>query len=96
MALKRLDSFIDKDLLIHAALLDRMSACAQQHLPPYLAKSCWVVGFGKDLLHLITNQAALAGPIYFQQREILKRMNEEFGDELQVCFRKTRVHVSSR
>lgn len=92
--MKRLGSNLDEDLLERARLLERMTASARSRLPRYLADHCWVGAYDAASLTLITDKAAFTTPIHYQQREIIKQLNEEFGTALGCRFRKATVRVS--
>lgn len=92
--MKRLGSNLDPALLERARLLERMTASARSRLPPHLAEHCWVGTYENASLTLITDNAAFTTPIRYQQQEIIKQLNEEFGAALGCRFRKATVRVS--
>ncbi len=92
--MKKLGSNIDENLLKRARLLERMTASARSRLPRHLAGHCWVGSYDVSSLTLITDNAAFTTPIHYQQQEIVKQLNEEFGTELGCRFRKATVRVS--
>ena len=92
--MKRLGLNIDGNLLKRARLLERMTASARSRLPRHLAEHCWVGAYDEASLTLITDSAAFTTPIHYQQQEIVKQLNEEFGAELGCRFRKAAVRVS--
>ena len=91
--MKKLHSSIDDNLLQRTQLLDRMTASVRARLPQHLAEHCWVGNYDARCLNLITDDVAFTTPIYYQQQEIVKQVNEEFGGELCCHFKKATVRV---
>ena len=92
--MKSLYSSVDKNLLQHAQLLERMTVSVRSRLPQHLAKHCWVGGYDETRITLITDDATFTTPIYYQQHEIVKQLNEEFAADLGCRFKKAIVRVS--
>ncbi len=92
--MKTLDSFVDRDLRRRARLLERMTASARSRLPRHHAEHCWVGNYAGTCITLITDDAVFATPIHYQQQEIIKQLNEEFGEETGCRFKKATVRVS--
>ena len=92
--MKPLFSEIDSSLLQRAQLLERMTASARSRLPRHLAAHCWIGNYDASCITLITDNPGFATPIYYQQQEILKQLNEEFGTALGCRFRKVSMRVS--
>lgn len=92
--MKPLISTVDDALRQRARLLERMTAAARSRLPQHLAAHCWVGEYDGTRLTLVTDDAAFTTPIYYQQREIVKQLNEEFSAELPRPLKKAVVRVS--
>ena len=91
--MKKLHAAIDDELLRKAQLLERMTASVRSRLPRNLAEHCWVGGYDSTYLNIITDKAVFRTPIYYQQVEILKQLNEEFGATLKCRFKKVKVQA---
>lgn len=91
--MKKLYTAIDARLVDRIELLDRMTTSARSRLARHLAEHCWVGSYDSTCLSVITDNAAFSMPIYYQQAEILKQLNEEFGGELKCRLRKMTIRV---
>ena len=91
--MKKLSAAIDEKLLGKAQLLDRMTASARSRLPRDWAEHCWVSGHDATCLNMVTDNAVFITPLFYQQAEILKQLNEEFSVELKCRFKKMKVRT---
>ncbi len=91
--MKQLYAAIDEKLVERVELLDRMTASARSRLPRDWAEHCWVVGHDATCLNMVTDNAVFITPLFYQQAEILKQLNEEFGAELRCRFKRMKVRT---
>ncbi len=94
MPFKNVNSLIDDKLRMRSDLLSRMTSSARRSLPQNLAAHCWVADFRNGTVFLVTDQAGLSNPIHYQQIEIIKRLNEEFRGEIDICLKKAEIRTS--
>ena len=92
--MKKLGDLINPSLARKAQLLEIMSESARTRLPREIAPHCWVGGFEKDHIVLVTDYPHYATYIRCHQREILKQLKEEFRTDLPESVRKVRIRVS--
>lgn len=92
--MKKLCDLISPNLLDKAELLEAMSVSARSRLPQEIAAHCWVGGYEKDHVVLITDYPHYAIYMRCHQREILKQLKEEFNADLPASIRKVRIRVS--
>ena len=92
--MKKLGDLISPALDKKAQLLDMMSASARSRLPKEMASHCWVGGYEKDHIILVTDYPHYAIYMRCHQREILKQLKEEFSAYLPTGIRKVRIRVS--
>ena len=92
--MKKLGDLIDSSLIQQAELFAAMSASARSRLPQNIASHCWVGGYEKNYLVLVTDYPHYAIYIRCHQREILKQIKEEFSGHLPENIKKIRIRVS--
>ena len=92
--MKKLGDLINSTLVHKAELLKAMSASARSRLPKEIAPHCWVGGYEKDHIILLTDYPQYAIYMRCHQREILKQLKEEFKTYLPGSIRKVRIKVS--
>jgi len=92
--MKKLCDLINPDLLGKAELLAAMSASVHSRLPQEIAAHCWIGGYEKDHIVLITDYPHHAIYMRCHQREILTQLKEEFSTDLPPSIRKVRIKVS--
>ena len=92
--MKKLGDLINPSLTRKAQLLKMMSESARTRLPREIASHCWVGGFEKDHIVLVTDYPHYAIYIRCHQREILKQLKEEFRTHLPESVRKVRIRIS--
>ena len=92
--MKKISDLLNPQLDKQLRLLDKMTKSARSRLPQAVAAHCWVGGYEKDYLSLVTDHPNYTIYLRCHQREILKQLKEEFPDQLQANIRKVRVRVS--
>jgi len=92
--MKKAQEFISPTLVHRVAVLEAMNASARSRLPTEIAAHCWVGGYEKNHIVLVTDYPHYALYIRWHQREILKQLREEFAAELPKGIRGVRVKVS--
>ncbi len=92
--MKKLGDLINPSLARKAQLLEIMSESARTRLPREIASHCWVGGFEKDHIVLVTDYPHYVTYIRCHQREILKQLKEEFRTHVPENIRKVRIRVS--
>ena len=70
-----------------------MTTCIHSRLSADLRKHCWVVDIIGSNVIMMTDNAERATIIRYQQHELLKQINEEYGNSLDTPVRKLRVKV---
>lgn len=89
-----LKHFIDPQLIDRLRTMDRLTACARSVLSRELAQHCWATRVEGTTLYLVANAASWATPIRYQQHEILKQVNAEFGHILARPVTRVRIKLS--
>lgn len=92
--MKKFGDLISSTLVRKAELLEAMSASARSRLPKGIASHCWVGGYEKDHIVLVTDYPHYAIYMRCHQREILKQLKEEFDVYLPSGIRKVRIKVA--
>lgn len=64
-------------------------------LPGDLANHCWVAGIDNRILTIVTDDPSRASVIRFQQREILKQLNQELSLTVKEYLNQIKVKISS-
>lgn len=77
--MRPLNQLLSPNLLERARLLQTMTRSVQDLLSEPLASHCWVGGVHGKYLHLVADGSAWATRLRYQQHDILKRINSEFG-----------------
>ena len=77
--MQKLSSYINVDIQKKAKLLHRLTLSVRMQLPKDLANHCWVAGINNRTLIIVTDDPNRASIIRFQQREILKQLNQELS-----------------
>ena len=93
--MQKLSSYISADLQNKAKLLHRLTLSIRMQLPEDLAKHCWVAGIDNRTLTIITNDPNRASIIRFQQREILKQLNQELSLTVKEYLNQIKVKIGS-
>ena len=92
--MKKLCDLMNPGLARKAELLEAMSISARSRLPQEIASHCWVGGYEKDHIILVTDYPHYAIYMRCHQREILKQLKEEFNAYLPAGVRRVRIRVS--
>jgi hypothetical protein len=91
-----LERFIDSRLLKRLRLLEALTCAIRPLLPAAGAEHCWVVDVRERTLVVLTDSANWAVSIRYQQRELLKQVNDQFRLELACALERVKIRVSHR
>ena len=91
--MQKLSSYINFDLQKKAKLLHRLTLSIRMQLPKDLASHCWVAGIDNRTLTIITDDPNRASVIRFQQREILKQLNQELSLTVKEYLNQIKVKI---
>ena len=94
MSFKCLNECLNNSFLERIAVLEQMTESARLCLPEQLAIHCWVSGYEHGVLKLVSDNPLFATVIYHRQKDLLDRLNKEFGETLGVYFKKASIQVS--
>ena len=86
-------SLISSEIQTRAKTIQSMTASVHSRLAQNLREHCWVIGVIGNKLVMITDNAERATRLRYQQHELLKQVNEEFSNTLNVPLRRLRVKV---
>ncbi len=89
--MRPLNRLISPQLLNRARAIQAMTFSLRAHLGRPLAEHCWVGGHSGPVLTLVTDGGVWATQLRYQQREIYKLLNSEFGLKLN----KLRIKIAS-
>lgn len=90
---KNISSYISLDLQKKAKLLHRLTLSLKMQLPEDLASHCWVAGIDNRTLTIVTDDPSRASIIRFQQREILKQLNQELSLTVKEYLNQIKVKI---
>ncbi len=93
--MQKFSSYISADLQKKAKLLHRLTLSVRMQLPEDLARHCWVAGIDNRTLTIITDDPNRASIIRFQQREILKQLNQELSLTVKEYLNQIKVKIGS-
>ena len=93
--MQKFTSYISVDLQKKAKLLHRLTLSIRMQLPGDLANHCWVAGIDNRTLTIVTDDPSRASVIRFQQREILKQLNQELSLTVKEYLNQIKVKISS-
>lgn len=93
--MQKFTSYISADLQKKAQLLHRLTLSIRMQLPGDLANHCWVAGIDNRTLTIVTDDPNRASVIRFQQREILKQLNQELSLTVKEYLNQIKVKISS-
>jgi hypothetical protein len=91
--MRPIHSLIDTKLLSRTQNIQFLTASLHSRLSSELRQHCWVIDVIGNILVIITDNAERATILRYQQHELLKQINEEFADSLDVPVRRMRVKV---
>jgi hypothetical protein len=92
---KKITSYISLDLQKKAKLLHRLTLSLKMLLPEDLASHCWVAGIDNRTLTIVTDDPSRASIIRFQQREILKQLNQELSLTVKEYLNQIKVKIGN-
>ena len=93
--MQKLSSYISTDLQSKAKFLHRLTLCIRMQLPSDLADHCWVANIHNRTLTVVTNDPSRASLIRFQQRELLKLLNQELGLTVKEYLNRIKIRISN-
>ncbi len=93
--MQKISSYISPDLQKKARLLHRLTLSMRMHLPMELANHCWVASINDRTLTIITNDPSRASFIRFQQRELLKQLNQELGLTVKEYLNRIKIRIDN-
>ena len=93
--MQKFASYISADLQKKAKLLHRLTLSIRMQLPEDLAKHCWVASIDNRTLTIVTDDPNRASIIRFQQREILKQLNQELSLTVKEYLNQIKVKISN-
>ncbi len=93
--MQKFSSYISADLQKKAKLLHRLTLSLRMQLPEDLAKHCWVANIDNRTLTIVTDDPNRASIIRFQQREILKQLNQELSLTVKEYLNQIKVKISN-
>lgn len=76
--------------------MEALTAAIRPLLPAAGAEHCWVVDVRNRTLVVLTDSASWAVSIRYQQRELLKQLNDQFRPELAGRLERIKIRVSHR
>ncbi len=91
--MQKFSSYISADLQKKAQLLHRLTLSIRMQLPEDLANHCWVAGIDNRTLTIVTDDPNRASMIRFQQREILKQLNQELSLTVKEYLNQIKVKI---
>ena len=91
--MQKFSSYISVDLQKKAKLLHRLTMSIRMQLPEDLASHCWVASIDNRTLTIITDDPNRASVIRFQQREILKQLNQELSLTVKEYLNQIKVKI---
>ena len=93
--MQKFSSYISVDLQKKAKLLHRLTLSIRMQLPEDLASHCWVAGIDNRTLTIVTDDPNRASIIRFQQREILKQLNQELSLTVKEYLNQIKVKIGN-
>ena len=93
--MQKFTSYISDKKKKKAQLLHRLTLSIRMQLPGDLANHCWVAGIDNRTLTIVTDDPNRASVIRFQQREILKQLNQELSLTVKEYLNQIKVKISS-
>ena len=91
--MQKCSSYIGLDLQNKAKLLHRLTMSIRMQLPEDLASHCWVAAIDNRTLTIVTDDPSRASVIRFQQREILKQLNQELSLTVKEYLNQIKVKI---
>jgi hypothetical protein len=91
--MRPIHSLIESKLLDRAQNIQSLTLSLRSRLSSELRRHCWVVDVIGNTLVIITDSAERATILRYQQHELLKQINEEFGHTFVTQIRRLRIKV---
>lgn len=94
--MQTLKSFLNESLVRQARLFQTMTDSLRLQLPAEVAEHCWVGGIRDRVLVVVTDSASFGTLAYYQQHEILKRINSDFRMELPAPLTRLKTRITKQ
>lgn len=91
--MRPIHSLIEAKLIARAQNIQSLTRSLHSRLSLELQRHCWVVDIIGNTLVIITDSAERATILRYQQHELLKQINEEFGHGLATQIRRLKIKV---
>ena len=91
--MRPIHSLIEAKLLNRTQNIQSLTASLRSRLSSELRHHCWVVDVIGNTLVLITDNAERATILRYQQHELVKQINEEFGHKLAAPVRRIKIKI---
>ena len=91
--MRPIHSLIEAKLLNRTQNIQSLTASLHSRLSSELRHHCWVVDVIGNTLILITDNAERATILRYQQHELVKQINEEFGHTLTKPVRRIKIKI---
>ena len=85
---------LSSDLIERAHYYNQLTKVIRSLLPENIASGCWVSALKDNQITILVDQSAKVSIIRYQQHEILKKLNTEYADTLEVTLKKVRYKVT--
>ena len=93
--MQKLSTYIGSKLHNKAKFLHRLTLSLRMLLPSELAGHCWVASIQDRTVTIVTNDPSRASLIRFQQREILKQLNQELGLTVKEYLNRIKIRITN-
>jgi len=91
--MRPIHSLIEAKLLNRTQNIQSLTTSLHSRLSNELRHHCWVVDVIGNTLILITDNAERATILRYQQHELVKQINEEFGHTLTTRIRRLKIKI---
>ena len=94
-AMQRLFDHLDERLVATLRLQLDISHTLRAQLAEDVTAECWCSHVCEDTMTVTVTDGNFASLIHYQQRELLKRINADFKDQLECPLRQIKVQVAA-
>lgn len=91
--MRPIHSLIEAKLLNRTQNIQSLTTSLHSRLSTELRHHCWVVDVIGNTLIIITDNAERATILRYQQHELVKQINEEFGHTLATLIRRLKIKI---
>ena len=91
--MRPIHSLIEAKLLNRTQNIQSLTSSLHSRLSFELRQHCWAIDVIGNTLVLVTDNAERASILRYQQHELVKQINEEFGRSLSTPIRRIKVKV---